>query len=223
MAEHALAMTLAAAKRLLVEHRNLSAGRFNQFAETKTLAGAVCGIFGFGGVGIAVARLMRCVDMRIHAINRHGTTDAAVDWIGPPHGLDQLLAASDVFVISAPLTRSTRLVIRARELSLMKSDAILVNLARGEIVDEAALFAHLRSNPRFTACLDAWWVEPVRHGEFRIEHAFLDMPNVIGSPHNSASSAGAYEIGLGRAVAKCRRALTGEAPLHLITSDERMR
>jgi phosphoglycerate dehydrogenase-like enzyme len=222
MAEHALAMALAAAKRLFVEHGNLSRGQFNQFVSNKMLAGGVCGVFGFGGVGIATARLMRCLGMRIHAINRRGATEEPVDWIGTPDRLNTLLAASDVMVISAPLTRSTEGVIGARQLSLMKGDAIMVNLARGEIVDGVALFAHLRANPRFTACIDAWWVEPIRHGEFRMDQPFLQLPNVIGSPHNSASTSASYEVGLQRAVENCRRALIGEVPLHLIKPDEPM-
>ena len=73
---------LAAAKRLLVEHAALTAGEFNQFEAEPHAGGSVCGIFGFGGIGEATARLMRCVGMRIHAINRRGATDEAVDWIG---------------------------------------------------------------------------------------------------------------------------------------------
>jgi phosphoglycerate dehydrogenase-like enzyme len=84
------------------------------------------------------------------------------------------------------------------------------------------LYDHLVSHPRFTACIDAWWIEPVRHGEFRIDQPFLDLPNVIASPHNSAQGGGAYDISLRRAVENCRRALTGEAPLHVIGIDERL-
>jgi phosphoglycerate dehydrogenase-like enzyme len=222
MAEHALAMALAAAKRLLIEHQNLSRGHFNQFTPNKVLAGKICGIFGFGGIGTATARLMRCLGMRIHAINRRGGAEQPVDWIGRPDRLNELMAASDVFIISVPLTRSTQGVIGGRELSLMKDDAIFINLARGEIVDEVALYEHLKAKPRFTACLDAWWIEPVRHGEFRINRPFLELPNVIGSPHNSASVANAFEVALRHAVANCRRALMGETPLHLITPEERM-
>ena len=221
MAEHALAMALAAAKRLLTEHQNLARGEFNQFTPNKMLAGRICGIFGFGGIGIATARLMRCVGMRIYAMNRRGATEESVDWIGNPGRLDELMAASDVLVISAPLTRATRGAIGGRELSLMKDDAILINLARGEIVEEIALYEHLKAKPRFTACLDAWWIEPVRHGEFRIERPFLQLPNVIASPHNSASVPTAADAALRCALVNCRRVLLGETPLHLVPGEER--
>jgi phosphoglycerate dehydrogenase-like enzyme len=222
MAEHAVALALAAAKRLPVEHRHLAEGRFNQFTPNRMLAGGVAGIFGLGGIGAAVARRFRALGMRIHALNRRGATDAPVDWIGPPQKLDALLEASDVLVITAPLTGATRGVIDARALARMKDDAILVNLARGEIVDEPALYEHLGTHPRFWACLDAWWVEPIRHGAFRVGHPFLDLPNVIGSPHNSAVVPGTYDVALRMAVANCLKALRGETPERLVPDDERM-
>jgi phosphoglycerate dehydrogenase-like enzyme len=222
MAEHALAMTLAAAKRLFAEHAALVRGEFNQHTRNRSLAGKVCGILGFGGIGVATARLMRAMGMRVHAINRRGASEEKVDWIGTPDRLDELLAASDVLVVCTPLTRVTQGILGARELGLMKPDAILVNLARGEIIDEAALFAHLQTQPKFFACIDAWWVEPVRHGEFRMDHPFLTLPNVIGSPHNSASVPGTGEVGLRRAIANVRRALSGEPVRYVLGAEERM-
>jgi phosphoglycerate dehydrogenase-like enzyme len=222
MAEHALAMALAAAKRLVVEHDNLKGGAFNQFTPTRMLAGGTCGILGFGGIGVATARLMRQIGMRVHAINRRCRSDEPVDWIAGPDRLDELLAASDVLVISTSLTRATLGLIGAAELARMKPDAILVNLARGEIVQEKALYDHLVARPQFVACIDAWWVEPVRHGEFRMDQPFMSLPNVVGSPHNSAQPTGAFDLSLRRAIENCRRALTDETPLHLIGADERL-
>lgn len=223
MAEHALAMTLAALKRLFVEHEKLSRGHFDQFRLNRTLAGATVGILGFGGIGVAMARLMRALGARVHAINRRGATDEPVDWIGTDAQLDELLAASDVLILSLPLTPASKGLIGARELRLMKRDAVLVNLARGEIIDEAALYAHLLAEPAFTACIDAWWVEPVRHGHFAMGHPFTRLPNVIASPHNSASAAGWRDVALSRAVENARRALVGETPRYLVPPADRMK
>lgn len=222
MAEHAVAMAYAAAKRLLVEHGNLSRGEFNQFRSNRMLAGSVCGVLGFGGIGVATARLMRALGLKVHAINRRGTTDEPVEWIGSVRDLDTLLSRSDVLVLSLPLTPKSNRMIGARELALMKPDAILINLARGEIIDEAALYAHLTATPTFTACIDAWWIEPVRHGRFAMGHPFLGLQNVIASPHNSASVAGWRDVALRRASENARRVLAGEAPLHLVPPEDRM-
>jgi glycerate dehydrogenase len=221
MAEHGLAMILAAAKRLLIEHAALNRGEFNQFTRNRTLAGKVCGILGFGGIGVASARLMRAMGMRIHAINRRGRSDEPTDWINTGAGLDALLAASDVLIVSTPLTNATRNLIGKRELNLMKPDAILVNLARGEVIQEAPLFEHLQSHPNFFACIDAWWVEPVRHGVFRMDHPFLSLPNVVGSPHNSASVPGMTEAALRRAMVNIKRVLAGETPHYVLGPEER--
>src|SRR5437868_13878909 len=162
MSEHIVALALAAAKRLFMEHANLKSGEFNQRSANRMLRGGVCGILGFGNVGVATARLMRAFGMQIHSINRRGASAEPTDWIATTARLDEMLRAADVFVVCAALTTETAGLIGARELALMQGDAIFINVARGEIVDEAALYAHLAAHPRFFAGIDAWWVEPVR-------------------------------------------------------------
>ena len=222
MAEHALALALAAAKRIIVEHNNVAAGIFNQHRNNRMLGGGVCAILGFGGIGVATARIMRGIGMQTFGINRSGTPHDLLDWVGTPDRLDEMLAAADVLIISVPLTKATTGMIGARELNLMKPNAILINLARGEIVDEAGLFAYLQAQPKFTACIDAWWVEPVRHGTFRMDHPFTSLPNVVASPHNSASVAAYRTVALRRAAENCRRALQGETVHYLVRPEDRL-
>ena len=100
MSEHIVALALAAAKRLFIEHAHLKSGEFHQGAN-RILRGGVCGILGFGNVGVATARLMRAFGMKIHAINRRGASDEPTDWIAATDRLDEMLRVADVLVISA--------------------------------------------------------------------------------------------------------------------------
>jgi glycerate dehydrogenase len=220
MAEHVLAMALALAKNLLREHQNLIRGEFRQSVMNRLLAGSVCGIIGFGGIGRATASLMRGLGLRIYAVNTSGRTDEPVEFIGTLKDLKHVLSSSDVVSISLPLMKATRGLIGKRELDWMKPDAILINVARGAIIDEGALYEHLRSHPRFQAGLDVWWIEPFSSGEFKTNYPFLSLPNVLGSPHNSAMVPGINEESVHRAVENVKRFLRGEPIAGLVKPED---
>jgi phosphoglycerate dehydrogenase-like enzyme len=220
MAEHVLAMTLALAKNLFREHQNLGRGEFNQTKLNRRLSGSICGILGFGGIGRATAQLMRAVGMRIFALNTTGRTDEPVEFIGTLDDLERVLSSSDVVVISLPLKKATRGLIGKQQLDWMKRNAILINVARGEIIDEAALYAHLVSNPDFSGGVDAWWIEPFSHGEFRTNYPFLTLPNFLGSPHNSAMVPGVTDAATRRAMENVRRFLSGEEAVGIVLRED---
>jgi phosphoglycerate dehydrogenase-like enzyme len=155
MAEHVLAMVLALEKRLAYHHEQLRRGVFDQMSENKALSGATAVILGFGGIGREVARLFKAFDMHILAINRSGRSPEPVEFLGTLADLDQLLPRADVLVISLPLNRETRGLLGRREFERMKPDAVLVNVGRGEIIDEGAFYRHLRDTPAFLAGIDA--------------------------------------------------------------------
>lgn len=186
IAEHVLAMYLALSKRLCIEHRKLSAGEFDQFRPNRRVDGSTCGIFGFGGIGQAVAQLLRSVGVSIYAINRHGEADAPAEFLGTPDDLEYVLRRVDGLVITAPLTSETRGIIDREKLRWLADDALLINVARGALIDQHDLYHHLRDNPEFQAGIDVWWTEPTRHGAFEIAYPFFDLPNLVGSPHNAA-------------------------------------
>ena len=185
-----------------------------------TLDGAVCVVLGFGGIGKATAHLMRAFGARIHAVNTSGRTNEPVEFAGTLADLDQELAAADVLVIALPLTRATRGLIGARELALTKPAAILVNVGRAAIVDDRALYEHLRDQPDFCAGLDAWWHEPGPGSAFSTEYPFFDLPNLIGSPHNSGVTDGALQVGAVKAAENVRRFLRGEGVTGVVRRED---
>ena len=220
MAEYVMAVTLALARRLPQRHAEMAGGEFGMWKPVLTLDGAVCAVLGFGGIGKATGRLMRAFGARIHAVNTSGRTTEPVDFAGTLADLDQVLAEADVLVIALPLTRSTRGLIGARELGLMKPEAILVNVGRAAIVDERALYEHLRDHPEFCAGLDAWWHEPAPGAEFSTGYPFFDLPNMLGSPHNSGVTDGALQVGAVRAAENVRRFLHGEAVTGVVRRED---
>jgi phosphoglycerate dehydrogenase-like enzyme len=213
IAEHVLAMALALAKRLPQNHAGMRRGEFDQETDNLAIRGAVVGILGFGGIGQASAELFSALGARIYALNRSGLTDREVEFVGTVDELDRVLTAADVLVVSLPLTRASRGLIGARELSLMKPEAILVNVARAAIIDEDALYQHLVANPRFSAGIDTWWQEPREGGSFSPRLPLLELTNVLGSPHNSGMTPGALDHATRLAAENVARFLRGE-PVH---------
>ena len=220
MAEHVLAMTLALAKHLPVQQQKLKQSQFDQFTPNRMLSGMTAGILGYGGIGRATARLMRAFGMRIYAINTSGSSSEPADFVGTLRDLERVLRESDVVVLSLPLTRTTRGLIGERELGWMKPDAILINVARGALLEEGALYTHVKSHPDFLLGIDAWWTEPFLAGQFRMEYSFLDLPNVLGSPHNSGVVPGVLMSASRQATDNIKRFLTGEQVTGIVRRED---
>lgn len=210
IAEHVLAMTLSLAKSLCQKHDLLARGEFDQSGLNRQLNGQVCGIIGFGGNGKAVAKIMSAIGMRVYGINRSGITDGPVDFIGAVDDLKKVLEESDVVVLTLPLTRETMDVIGHKQLEWMKRDAILINVARGGVVNQKALYAHMRANPDFRVGIDTWWSEPSSHGVFTLQYPFFDLPNLIASPHIADHVPGMMSRATKRALENVRNYLLGK-------------
>lgn len=221
VAEHALALTLALAKRLPYNQRRMEAGGFGS-APTARLEGAVAAIVGFGGIGRRCARYFRALGMRIYAVNRTGRTDEDVEFIGTLNDLESVLKVATVVIIVLPLTTATRGLIGDAQLRCMRPDAILVNVARAAIVDEAPLYERLAAYPEFSAGIDTWWREPAfgTDEQFTTTMPFLDLPNVIASPHNAGNVPGMLVVAAKAAAANVSVFLDGGRSLGVLDPAE---
>lgn len=177
-ADLTLGLMLAAARRFHEGEALVRSGAWRGWAPDQLvgleLDGATLGIVGLGRIGRAVAARARAFGMRILYAQRRPAADAGDAEHVP---LDALLERSDVVSLHCPLTSETRHLISARELERMKPMAVLVNTARGPIVDEAALAEGLRAGRPWAAGLDVFEDEP------RVHPALLGLPNVVLLPH----------------------------------------
>jgi phosphoglycerate dehydrogenase-like enzyme len=185
------------------------------------LAGKTLGVLGYGRIGQAVARRARAFDMAVWAIRRDPTQPAAdaLDFLGGPDALDEVLRRADCLAITLSLTPATRGLLGERELDLMKPTAVLINVARAEIVDEEALYRALARRTIAGAALDVWYRYPAGAGlTLPAREAFHELPNVLMTPHVSGWTEGMLEARAKLIAANVRRAARGEPPLNLIPS-----
>jgi phosphoglycerate dehydrogenase-like enzyme len=190
MAETVVGIMLYFARGFDFAMRAQSAGRWDQDAFSTTaspiteLSGGTLGIIGYGGVGRAVAEKARAFGMHVLATRRSARpSDDGTEIVNGRAGLERLLRESDVVVITVPATAQTQRLIGAAELRWLKPGAVLINVARGSIIDEAALIEVLRAGKIRGAGLDVFEREPLA-----ADSELWRLPNVLILPHVSATT-----------------------------------
>ena len=182
-ADQAFALLLAAARRITEGERYLRAGKWVTWSPSLLLgadfAGSTLGIVGFGRIGQAVAKRAHGFDMRV--IYHDPTAQPAYG--AQPVDLDTLLRESDFVSIHVPLTETTKHLVNAEFLAKMKPNAVLVNTARGGVLDQTALHRALKSNQIFAAALDVTDPEPLP-----MDSPLLELENCIIVPHLGSAS-----------------------------------
>ncbi len=209
-ADLAWALLLAAARRIGEGERLVRSGGWAGWSPTQLVGapvhGRTIGIVGLGAIGTAVARRARGFGMEILYTARHRHEAAEAETGATRVPLHELLARSDVVSLHTPLTAETRHLIDTDALARMRSTAILVNTARGPVVDEIALVAALRSRCIAAAGLDVFEHEPA------LEPGLLELDNVVVLPHLGSATTEARAEMVGLACANVVAALTGGDP-----------
>ena len=159
------------------------------------LAGKRVGIVGFGHIGKTIAERAHAFGMTVAAVaSKSRAAVAPTAWIGGPERLKELAAQSDYLVIACPLTEETRGLVDARVLAALPKTAVVINIARGDIVEEDALFEALRQQRIAGAVLDAWYRYPAPGEDVPpARHPFDTLPNVRCTPHISAWTHALFE------------------------------
>jgi phosphoglycerate dehydrogenase-like enzyme len=185
--EHVLGQMLVLARNFHAALRLQQHGEWNRFgviafgSGVRELHGSALAILGAGPIGASLARRAAALGMRVRVLRRdpRRSVPGAEAVLGPAR-LHELLGWADVVVLAVPLTAETRGLIGEAELRAMRSDAFLINIARGEVVDEDALVRCLRAGGLAGAALDVFSEEPLPAG-----HPLWSLPNVVLTPHIS--------------------------------------
>jgi glyoxylate reductase len=217
-ADLAFALLLAAARRVVEGDGLTRSGGWKpwhpSFLLGQDVYGATLGIVGLGQIGLAVARRARGFDMRI-LYNDGRRHEVAEKELGLEYAdLVRLLRESDFVTLHVPLTPETRHLIGERDLGLMKSTAILINAARGPVVDQRALYAALKSRRIAAAALDVAEVEPIP-----LDDPLLTLDNVVVTPHIGSASVATRKKMAEMAVESVLQALRGEMPSRCINPE----
>jgi len=213
--EHALMLMLALRRNLIAYRHDVEAGRWNDARQfclldhpIGDLHGAKLGVIGYGTLGRSMAQLAQAVGMEVMIAERKNATEIREGRVP----IRQVLKQSDVLSLHCPLTDDTRNLIGAEELNLMKRDAILINTARGALIDDYALIDALTDKKIAGAGIDVLRVEPPREGSPLLD---LRLPNLIITPHNAWASRQAMERLAGQLIDNLEAFVRGE-PRNLV-------
>jgi D-3-phosphoglycerate dehydrogenase len=209
IAEHSLALMLAVARRIPHVDAEVRLGRWPR-GQAAQMHGKTLGIIGLGAVGRQFARLGEGIGMRVIAWTMHPNPALGVELVP----LDALLGSSDVVSLHLRLSAETRGFIGKRELEKMKPSAILINAARGAIVDESALLEALAAGRIAGAGLDVFEAEPLVNG-----HPFTRMENVVLTPHSAGVTPEALEAGLELSIENVWNFLAGRPTNVVVSAD----
>ena len=189
VAEHTIALTLALIKQLFPLDAAIKGGGWPKPTFTgRDIAGSRIGLIGFGAIGRETARLAAALGMIVEVYDRYAT-DTAQFGFKSSATIEDLVSTSDIVSLHCPLTNETRHLIDARMLGLMRPHTLVVNTARGGVIDEEALAAALCENRIAGAALDSFGVEPPA-----ADHPLWSAPNLIVSPHVGGTTPGASEV-----------------------------
>ena len=216
LAECAMMFILMLARQYPVTQTNLEKGDLYRPVGME-LDGLKLGIVGFGASGIELARRAGPFGLKMSAIDIRDVgadevSEFGLDFVGKPKDLDSVIATSDFLSLHLHLNDETRHLIDARRLRLMKSTAFLINVARGALVDEAALIEVLAEGKIAGAGLDVFGQEPPD-----LDSVIFRLPNVIATPHISGGTDGTSRKRAGAAAENVDRIAAGLEPLYLIS------
>lgn len=186
-AEHTFALLLAIVKRLKSEHENITKGNFNsESGRTWELLNKNIGIIGVGRVGSYVAKIAKCFGMKVIGNDIKKSVINKYKWIKFV-SLNKLLSSCDIVTIHTPLDKSTRHLINKNNLKLLNSNSILLNCARGGVIDEKALYNSLKNKEIYYAGIDVFENEP------NIDFKLTKLDNVILTPHLAGKTKESYQ------------------------------
>lgn len=212
IAETVLGFILADAKALHAHYRHQMAGEWKHVPH-RELPGFTVAILGLGRIGLEIARLCKALDLRVIGTRRHPRAAPLpnVDQVYPSARQEECVARADYVVVAAALTPETTGMVDASTFRAMKQDSVLINVARGAIVDEPALIDALRANQIRGAYLDVFVKEPLPS-----ESPFYSLPNAIITPHNSPFSQNVMEHMTAVFLENFRRYIKGEPLISVV-------
>ncbi len=219
VAEFTVALILTSLKNIVILDRGMRRGDW--WGPTpKLLRGSKVVILGYGHIGREIAKRIQPFKPYIVGVKRRPKPDEYADEVVSIRDLEKHLPTTDILVVTLPLTKETRGFVDRRILDKLKEGALVVNVGRGPVIDEEALFEAL-SRRKLYAALDVWWVYPSRRGEPTFQNKpFHLLDNVVMTPHVAGSWPGFRRKLLEHALENLRRYLAGEEPRNIVDLEE---